>query len=241
MLTIDAADLAVVSIVGAGSCLLIGYFTGRHERTTEREQARRRRGRIHSVQLLDDYPAPGECKWDGCKAARLEHSGLCGAHDMRHRAPEPEYVGGLVDDGWYEDDEDQVPAPTDAPLSGRQRWGNGGTDHAVAMRASQWTLADETAILTDLAGQLAPGDAPGAEHHISPAMDTHVQEILNKARWGLLHGGELTAELTRTRVGMPTGQYPMVARTEAAERMMRVAAAAMARPELRELYAGGGR
>lgn len=204
MLTIDAADLAVVSIVGAGSCLLIGYFTGRRERTTEREQARRRRG-------------------------------------MRHRAPEPEYVDEPADDGWYEDDEDPA-VPADAEkLAGRQRWGNGGTDHALAMRASQWTLADETALLTDLAVELNPGDAPGAGHHVSLAMDDRIQAILDQARWGLLHGGELTEELTRTRVGMPTGQYPVVARTEAAARMMRVAAAAMARPELRVLNAGGGR
>ena len=183
--------------------------------------------------------------------ARTRRRGQTQATDLDYAVDDP------ADGGWHEDDEDQV-VPTDAPFTGYQRFARfahpddrlelehitavyGRPDPGDAIRARRLALADETALLTDLAARLDPGDAPGAGHHVSAAMDAHIQAILDRAGWGQLAGGELTEALTRTRVGMPTGQYPVVPATDAARRMARVAAAAEARYAELRVTAGGAR
>jgi hypothetical protein len=62
--------------------------------------------------------------------------------------------------------------------------------------------------VSDLIAAAAPG------HFVSDAIDDEITAILAAAQWGRLDGGELTEALVRQRVGMPTGQYPVVQRRE---------------------------
>lgn len=166
--------------------------------------------------------ASGEtCIVDGCDELRVPHSGLCQGHeDLAARAGQAVLaeLDESADDGWYDDDDDTYPH-ADQPIN-RQRF-EWRSDPAASMRAERRIWGDEglalrTAVAdlrasTPRTGHLAAiyGE-PEPEHFASAHITPEMQAILDKAGWGSLRGGELTAALTAARVGMPTGSYLVV-------------------------------
>ncbi len=131
-----------------------------------------------------------------------------------------------ADDGWHEDDDDPV-VPTDAPLTGYQRWHNG-VDAAVAMRARRRVMSGEAARLRVSAREIAV-NAPG----LFAAAYGPTEEIRQVF-------AEITADAGPSIYDELAGEY-WARKDPAARHVLRVAAAAKSRPELRVLSAGGGR
>lgn len=91
--------------------------------------------------------------------------------------------------------------------------------HTVARPEAAEVLVGEQSVLfaarrelEEFAASVAPSAEFVGEHFESEAFDAELREILVRAKWRTLKGGELTELLTAQRVGMPTGQYPMLRR-----------------------------
>lgn len=118
-----------------------------------------------------------------------------------------------LDEGDWTRDGDYQPAhgtpepqPEPEPVTNRHRFTYAAS---VEMRERADRIAADKAAMQDLADRINSGVEWGT-HHESDHITPDLERILADARWGSLNEGELTAALTAARVGMPTGQYPVV-------------------------------
>jgi hypothetical protein len=124
--------------------------------------------------------------------------------EMRHRFDEDTHA----DDNGHEPQHED-PATVELEPVNYARFAYREPAAVIAAEASI-LAAEKTALHADVPHLNAIyATAPG-EHFESQHITPEMRKILAASRWGTLHGGELTKELTAQRVGMPTGAYPTV-------------------------------